>query len=373
MKILVITNFEAPYRMKFFEQLNYTHEIYVVFSDRKEQHSDRDKKWFKTEKHNFSYKYLKQIGSRKHHICFDVKKYINLKKWDIILIDIYSTPTAILAILYMRAKNIPFILSADGGFIKDGLGFKEKLKRMLITSASLYISSGKATTNYLRFYGAPEDRILYSPFTSISNKDILKKILTEEEKTEIKCKNSIKEKNIILAVGQYIPRKGFDILLKAASNLNIDDLGIYIIGGKPTENYLFLRSKCSECKIYFVDFKAKDELVDYFKMADVFVLPTREDIWGLVINEAMAYGLPIITTEKCIAGMELVVNGENGFIIPIEDYIELSNKINKLFSNKELKKNISKNNLKKIKNYTIEEMTKKHNEIFHVYKKESKL
>ena len=49
--------------------------------------------------------------------------------------------------------------------------------------------------------------------------------------------------------------------------------------------------------------------------SDLFVLPTREDIWGLVINEAMSFGLPIITTRKCIAGTELITDGENGYLL----------------------------------------------------------
>ena len=48
-------------------------------------------------------------------------------------------------------------------------------------------------------------------------------------------------------------------------------------------------------------------------------MPTREDIWGLVINEAMAYGLPIITTDNCLAGLELIKNEENGYIIPVNN------------------------------------------------------
>ena len=71
--------------------------------------------------------------------------------------------------------------------------------------------------------------------------------------------------------------------------------------------------------ILFVEFKRKEELAEYYKMADLFVLPTREDIWGLVINEAMAKGLPIITTDKCVAGLELIQNGMNGQIVKSDD------------------------------------------------------
>lgn len=67
----------------------------------------------------------------------------------------------------------------------------------------------------------------------------------------------------------------------------------------------------------------------YYKAADLFVLPTREDIWGLVINEAMAYGLPIITTDKCVAGVQLL-NNQELTIIPTNDISSLATAINYL-------------------------------------------
>ncbi|MDO5425085.1 MAG: glycosyltransferase, partial [Eubacteriales bacterium] len=110
-----------------------------------------------------------------------------------------------------------------------------------------------------------------------------------------KEKIGIHEKKIVLAVGQYIYRKGFDILLKASEMLD-SDIGIYIIGGEPTKEYLQIIENYGLHNVHFAGFMNKKELSDYYKAADLFVLPTREDVWGLVINEALAYGLPIITT-----------------------------------------------------------------------------
>ena len=50
----------------------------------------------------------------------------------------------------------------------------------------------------------------------------------------------------------------------------------------------------------------------YYQAADMLVFPTREDIWGLVINEAMANGLPTVSTDKCVAALEMIKQGENG-------------------------------------------------------------
>ena len=86
-------------------------------------------------------------------------------------------------------------------------------------------------------------------------------------------------------------------------------VGTILIGGSPNSTYLELAQYYRPKHLYFEGFKGKKELAKYFQAADLFVLPTREDIWGLVINEAMAYGLPIITTNKCIAGLALLKDG----------------------------------------------------------------
>ena len=115
--------------------------------------------------------------------------------------------------------------------------------------------------------------------------------------------------------------------------------------------------------VHFIDFLKKEELLNYYKVADIFVLPTRGNVWGLVINEAMACGLPIITTDKCVDGLELIKNNENGFLVPIEDEQLLAEKINVILNDMNLQRQMSINNLHKIKRYTIENMTERHYEV----------
>ena len=106
----------------------------------------------------------------------------------------------------------------------------------------------------------------------------------------------------------------------------------------------------------------KEELVRHYKAADLFVLPTREDIWGLVINEAMAYGLPVITTDRCVAGLELVEEGVNGYIIPVEDEKALAKRIEACFASDY--RAMGDKSLEKVRPYTIENMVKAHLNIF---------
>jgi glycosyltransferase involved in cell wall biosynthesis len=228
------------------------------------------------------------------------------------------------AIKYLRKKNIPYILSVDGGVIREESVKKYKLKRYLVMGASKYMCPSQKSADYLFHYGAKRSNIYFYPFTSVKENDVY--MANEQEKMQLKKSLLIPEQKVILAVGQFIKRKGFDLLIKSASALG-EEYGVYIIGGKPTEEYINLRKEYNANNVHFLPFKNKKQLANYFKMADLFVLPTREDIWGLVINEAMAYSLGVITTDNCVAGLELIKHGENGYIIPTENVEEITNSI----------------------------------------------
>lgn len=173
-------------------------------------------------------------------------------------------------------------------------------------------------------------------------------------------------KKIAITVGQFIHRKGFDVLLNAWAKCD-KEYELYIIGATPTKEYLDIKEKLHLENVHFEGFKTKEELNCYYQAADLFVFPTREDIWGLVVNEAMANGLPVITTDKCVAGLELIKNGENGYIVPTENQDELAKRINELLSNDWLLENMAKDNLQKIRRYTVENMANVHVSILKEY------
>ncbi len=357
MKILFITTIPSPYRVAFFNELGKISDLTVLFE--KKASDERDESW---SKYSFdSFQGIIMTGksiSVNTAFCPSVIKYLKMK-WDRIIICDISTPTGMLAIQYLKTHHIPYWIEGDGGFAKSGKGLKEMIKRHFIRGANGYFSTSTAHDNYYKTYGANSKLIYRYPFTSIGESDIVDHIYSFEEKQAIRKELQLHERRIIITVGQFIPRKGFDVLIKASQYLP-DDYGFYFIGGEPTDEYLHLTK--GKKNIHFIGFKTKPELRKYYLAADLFVLPTREDIWGLVINEAMAHGLPIITTDKCIAGLELIENGKNGFIIPINSTKALIQRITECFSGDNLSV-YGCNSIKKIHSYTFEKMAERHLEV----------
>ena len=110
--------------------------------------------------------------------------------------------------------------------------------------------------------------------------------------------------------------------------------------------------------VFFIDFQGHDKIKEYLRAADLFVLPTRYDIWGLVINEALAAGLPIISSDMSVAGRQLVENDCNGYIFKSENDKELTNCIKKVMEKSEHFKNVmSQRSIDIANRYTIEKMS----------------
>jgi len=361
LKILYLCNIASPYRVNFFSELNRFLEPVVLFE--RKSASDRNKEWLGGELTEYSTVFLKSINvGTENAFAPSILKYLKKGKYDLIIIGGYATPTSMLAIIAMKLKGIKYILNADGGFIKEDGFLKRKVKQFFIGGASAWICSGKRTKEYFIHYGAKESRVFEYPFTSLFNHDILIDVLSDSNKKDIKKRLGIKDKRVVLSVGQFIPRKGFDILLKAWQGLP-EDFGLYIIGDEPTDEYLKHKEKLNLKNVNFVGFLDKETLKDYYMAADLFALPTREDIWGLVIGEAMAYGLPIITTYNCNAGLELV-DETNGILISVEDIKGTGEAVETILSDEKKLKSMSKSSLNKIKPYTLENMAKRHVEIF---------
>lgn len=361
-RILFLTNYASPYRVHFFDALGKMADVTVLFTERAEEKTHRNADWFIAGEGSFRKVQLEKrlCKLRGKDLCLDVVSWLK-QPFDAIVICGYSSPTAMLAMAWLRLHKIPFYLEVDGGLIRQECALKYRCKKMLVSAATYWLSTGERTTAFLTHYGAERPRVFSYPFTSLQAKDVLEEIPTMEEKTALREKLGMEEKNVILSIGQFIPRKGFDVLLKAAEGLP-KDTGVYIVGGEPTEEYLGLRQELGLENVHFCGFQKKEALALYYQAADFFVLPTREDIWGLVVNEAMACGLPVVTTDNCVAGLELVKDGVNGYIVPVDDAEALSEKMTALLS-----ADLSKMGgaaLETAKIYTIENMAKTHLEIF---------
>lgn len=132
-----------------------------------------------------------------------------------------------------------------------------------------------------------------------------------------------------LSVGALIPRKNFEGLIRAFAQLGLPGnlWSLDIVGSGPLKNSLEekVRESGLENNIKILGKKTKKELVEYFSKADVFILNSRSETFGVVLIEALAWGIPVIST-KC-GGPEEIVNETNGLLVKVDDDISLGKAI----------------------------------------------
>ena len=350
-KILAFADFPSPYRVEVFKGLAKEYDMLVVFDKMSDQ--NRNAAWFCKNTGLNSISLLEEAGRMQFE-----KELKQIKKYDLVLAYDYHIKNAIRLELACIKNKVPYIMNLDGAFIRKNF-IKNIIKRYLVTHAAGYFASGNHAAEYFKYFGADENKIYYHPFTSLHADEVLKEPLSETEKTRYKKKLGVDKSKMVLTIGQFIHRKGFDVLLEAWNKELDESCSLVIVGGGEEENqYRQYIADHNLENVQLVGFKQKEEIFEYYKAADLFVLPTREDIWGLVINEAMACGLPVISTNMCLGAVELIENGINGYIVPVNNSNELTEAMKKLLCVDSSVIGIV--NLQKITNYTYENVIKSH-------------
>lgn len=366
-KVIFCTNLPSPYRVDFFNEFGKYCDLTVLY----ERHSsaERNAAWKGTGAHNFNeiYLKLKPVGVDRSKGSA-LKNYIKEHVADVLIFTNYVSKATIEAIIWCRLHGRKYFIEYDGGFNKKDSFAKGLLKKFLLKGAEGHLTTADEHIKYLKSLGIDKSKIHKYPFTSISEKDIAEaNTLTANGRNYFKQKLAISEQKMILTIGRFSYDrgygKGYDVLMRLAERLG-PSVGVYIIGDEPTQEFIDWKAERGLKQVHFVPFKSKKELADYYGAADLFMMLSRGDVWGLVINEAMAFGLPIITSDKCIAGLELVSNGENGHIVDIEDRDLVEDKTKQLLKDEDLLVEMGKNSYLKILKYTIETMATSHQSIF---------
>lgn len=291
-KVLYLTNIEVPYRVRFFNELAKKCELTVMYERRKSR--NRDAKWSEGEKKLYTVDYLdgKDIGDE-YGFSFKIISLIK-RNWDVVVIGCYNSKVQMLAMAYMRLRHIPFFINLDGEpFI--GTGLKAFLKKQMLKGACAYLTAGVKAGESIRMAMGDDKHIIPYYFSS----------LTDEELARHACLPCNREK-FVLVVGQYFDYKGMDVAFKVArmdSSVHYKFVGM----GKRTKLFMQDMVRCPE-NIEIIPFLQKADLeVEYQKCA-LLLLPTRQECWGLVVNEAASFGTPIVSTWGSGAAVEFLAD-----------------------------------------------------------------
>ncbi len=204
--------------------------------------------------------------------------------------------------------------------------FRTFVRRILVRFADAFVANSNAGKKYLmEVLNVPEDKIFTRTYL-VPDAGALLKRLDQTQSPNLQLKRPI-----FLYVGRITARKGIKTLLEACAllkNQGYVDYSLLIIGkgDRREELEAFIKECDFEEQVTWAGWVEYGNLGAYFQQADIFVFPTFEDVWGMVVPEAMVLGKPVLCS-KGAASCELVMSGENGYIFDPSSAQELAEKM----------------------------------------------
>lgn len=338
-KTLFITNIISPYRIPLFnvisEKGNFCFKV-VALAER-----EKNREWKLSEnKIKFDYQILPGWhwfiwGKKKEitiHLNRGVFKTLLKYKPDMIITSGYDDLAYWMGFLYCKIFKKKFILWNSTTLLSAGSieGIRGRLKKIIIRGADKYIAYGTKAKEYLEYFGAEGDKI-YIGTNTVDMEYFRSRVEEYRNKDGFLKEREQFPKYLLLHVGQLIKRKGVLQILKALECLKDSEIGLLVVGSGPEESNLRDFSKEKKLKnVFFEGFHQQDELPKYYALADVFVLSSFEEVWGLVINEALASGLYVLSSKYAGASYDLIKEGWNGEVFNpnnIEEIVKLINQV----------------------------------------------
>jgi glycosyltransferase involved in cell wall biosynthesis len=239
-------------------------------------------------------------------------------------------------------RGVRFLLWSESNALDARRNFPwvEAAKRRFIRSCHGYVVPGASAAEYMEAFGVERERIFVA-----SNAVDVERFSNgaEQARRDFGLRQRLGlPQRYLLYVGRFVRAKGVLDLLAAYATLPEGirrEVGLVLAGDGEEREELVRRSrKISPGEVLFPGFLQRDELSAFYALAEALVFPTHSDPWGLVVNEAMACGLPVIVTDVagCVAG--LVRDGENGYVVGAGDAEALSQAMGRLLSTPDLQK-----------------------------------
>ena len=362
-RVAILTEIISPYRIPVFNALGKREgiELKVIFLSETDP-TQRQWRVYKDEI-RFSYEVLPswRFRSGRSHLLLNAGLSAPLKKFspEAIICGGYNYIASWQALMWARRRGVRFILWSESN-AQDARGHRkpvEFLKAYFRKRCDGSVVPGKSAFEYLRLLGCPAGRIFTAPNAVDNDFFATRAEIARCHPAAFREKFGL-PRRFILFVGRLIPEKGVFDLLDAYAKLESglrSEVGLVFAGDGVSREELAQQAKrISPGTVCFPGFAQREDLAGLYALAETLVLPTHSDPWGLVVNEAMACGLPIIVSSVAGCSADLVEEGWNGYVVPPRASEKLSMAIDSLVRQPELKRQMSARSLERIRNYSPE-------------------
>jgi len=365
MNVAFVTHFCPHYRVKTFEMLAQIHDVeYFFYSQGNE--------WYGQGIHgvrggNFRHTYLPGFQlTRRTRVTPSLLTDLWRKDYDVFVKCINGRFALPATYLVARLRGIPFVLWT-GIWMTLQTPFHRlafPLTRWIYRHADAIAVYGEHVKRYLVEQGIQDDKIFVAAH-AVDN-SLYSRPVSPENKARLKTDLSVERRKVVLYLGRLEEIKGLDYLIRAFARLSFDGAILVLAGdGSLSESLMALAQQLGiRTNTRFAGYVSPEDAQVYYAVADVFVLPsvtvpTGKETWGLVVNEAMNQGLPVIASDAVgAAAGGLVQSGVNGFVVPERDSAALAQAMEQLLTDDRWREEMGRNARRIIVRWDNEQMVK---------------
>ena len=305
----------------------------------------------------FPYRYLPAVGVNGHRL--NVPTPLLRRDLPDLLVSLYAEPSFLLGWAIARRRGVRTAFWCEVTFDRwvQRRQWKERLKRSIFPRVDATLGSGEQSRAFAMRYGVPPERALLLPHVIDVGHFVAGREKAMPDRERARADLGLRG-IVFLYVGRLWWGKGLDHLLDAFSALQRrtqEEVSLLFVGDGPEEQRLRSRQQAEGLRnVAFAGFAQKPDLPRYYAAADVFVFPTLGDPYGLVVDEAMASSLPVISTSAAGEIGDRIEDGVNGYIIPPENSAALLDRMERLAHAPELRGRMGEASARKITGHSPE-------------------
>jgi len=362
-KLVILSEIIAPYRIPVFNSLakDANIDLHVIFL----AETDPTLRQWHVHKNEirFSYQVLPswRRRSERYHVLLNHGVTAALKKAspDAILCGGYNYVASWQALWWAGRHGVPFSLWVESTTrdLRSGSRLINFLKAKFMHGCAGFVVPGKASFKYVMNYGAPEESIFIAP-NAVNNSFFAGRSATVRRDAATHLRTLRLPSRFFLFVGRLVREKGIFDLLDAYATLPPElrtEIGLVFVGDGAARSELERRSGQVRPGTILLDrFAQPEQLASYYALADIFVFPTYTDPWGLVVNEAMACGLPVIASDVAGCVADLVADNWNGRVVTAGDRQQLASAMQEIASNGAMRTQMGQHSRERIQHYSPE-------------------
>jgi glycosyltransferase involved in cell wall biosynthesis len=296
--------------------------------------------------------------------CPELIAELTHERYDVVWIHGQQFAAYVLAFALAKLRRLPVVTRTDTHLGLAVSPLRALLRRVLLGTQYRFIDRflavGSANRDYYRALGVPDARIFNVPFSVDNERFSRRSALSPAERRARRARLGVQdERPVVLFASKLLPNKHPDDVLRAAAKLLAQGLSLHVVVAGSGELKEALRQLASgleiEHAVTFAGFVNQSELPGLFAACDIFALPAEQESWGLVINEVMCAGLPVVVGSGVGCVVDLVEPEVNGALCEAGNPVSLARALEPLVRDPALRRRMGEASRRRIERWGYEQ------------------